>query len=107
MGHLLLIGQRVGLHDSVRLCSPYVSPSISVFDDVDLGEQRREFSDEWVEHLHLLAPRAYAHGMSKSLVLVAVVALFAACTAEPTPDIQATVDAAEARLVWQELGSNG
>jgi len=37
--------------------------------------------------------------MSKSLALLAFVALFTACAAEPTPDIQATVDAAVARAL--------
>jgi hypothetical protein len=37
--------------------------------------------------------------MRKVLALVVFVALFAACTTEPTPDFQATVDAAEARLL--------
>ena len=37
--------------------------------------------------------------MSKSLALLAFVALFTACAAEPTPDIQATVDAAVAKAL--------
>ena len=45
------LGQRVGIHDCVRFGSPYVSPSIGVLDDVDLGEQRHDFIDHRGQHL--------------------------------------------------------